>query len=110
MPFFMVPNPWSLVPIAATREGHGRRGKAGAGRGSGCGGGSRLTGRDGASGGVDVHGDVGLGVDAVEVEHLRDHEVRHVVVHGAAEADDPLRPPHAGVSSRGKPQTNRPEG
>lgn len=40
---------------------------------------------------VHVDGDVLLRVRRVEVEKLRDDEVRHVVVDGAPEADDTLR-------------------
>jgi hypothetical protein len=43
-----------------------------------------------AAGGVDVHRDVLVGVDRLEVQQLRDHEVGHLVVDRRADEDDAL--------------------
>ncbi len=45
---------------------------------------------DDSAGRVDVQGDVLLGVLALQVQQLRDYEVRDLVVHGGADEDDPL--------------------
>ncbi len=50
-----------------------------------------LTCRDGATGGVDVHGDILLLVHRVEVQKLSDEQVCHVIVDSATQAHDPLR-------------------
>jgi hypothetical protein len=46
--------------------------------------------RDAAAGRVDVQIYVLLGVLALEVQELRDDGVRHLVVHGRPEEDDPV--------------------
>lgn len=46
---------------------------------------------DGATRGVDVHGDVPLGVHAVKVEQLRNDQVGHVIVHRATSTYDALQ-------------------
>ena len=48
------------------------------------------SGRDTPSRRVNVERDVGLWVRRVQVQELGDDQVRHVVVHGASHADDPL--------------------
>ena len=49
-------------------------------------------GGDGAAGRVDVDGDVLSRVRGVQVQQLRNNQVGHIVVHGAAQPDYALRP------------------